>query len=363
MPSSTSSFDPGMSSDKHIKAVLLGLLTGILLILAVENLIRSKGGEPDVRDTAGLWASQRARASIIGGDALILVGSSRIQLDLDLDILARATGLKPVQLAIDGSPYLEVLENLANDESVTGTVLVSTTMRKLFPGINATRVNKWIAVYQDKYRNLWSPEKEQLIKAKLQSVSALYANIIPLEELIPLLFNNKKKLGEIYLKTLPSRERDADFSLVKMPDFYLRRVQRNLGHPLPAEASISPDNFRDAVIRLTKENYSEFNTDPKKLRRIKAAIEKLKKRDVDVILARFPLSGLVETISDIRYPKGLWDKLVSDLGVRVIDYRDYPKLVYQLPDGSHLDKTQKPQFTRDFSRIFLQKVNMIHHDG
>ncbi len=354
MPSSTFSFDPDLTSEKHIKAILLGLLTGILLILAAENLIRFKGGEPDVRDTPELWASQRARASSIGDDALILVGSSRIQLDLDLDILAKAPGLKPVQLAIEGRPYLEVLENLAKDKSVTGTVLISTTLRKLFPGINAIRVNRWIAVYQDEYRNLWSPEKEQLIKAKLQSVSALYANMIPLEELIPLLFNNKKKLREIYLKTLPSRERNADFSLVKMPDFYLRRVQRNLGHPLPADAFISHDTFRDTVIRLTKENYSEFNTDPKKLRRIKAAIEKLKKRGVEVILARFPSSGLVETISDIRYPKQLWDKLVSDLGVRVIDYRDYPKLGYQLPDGSHLDKTQKPQFTRDFARILLQ---------
>ena len=147
MPSYTFSFDPDLTSDKHIKAILLGVLIGTLLILATENLIRFKGGAPDVRDTPELWASQRARASSLGEDALILVGSSKIQLDLDLGILAKATGLKPVQLAIDGSPYLEVLENLANDKSVTGTVLISTTLRKLFSGSNAMRVNKWIDVY------------------------------------------------------------------------------------------------------------------------------------------------------------------------------------------------------------------------
>lgn len=362
MPSSTFSFDTAMSDEKHIKAILLGMLIGLLLILAVENLVRLKGGRPDVRDTPELWASQRARASAIGADALILVGSSRIQLDLDLDILARNTGLEPVQLAIDGSPYLEVLENLAEDDTVTGTVLISTTLRKLFPSINAMRVNNWIAVYEGKYRNLWFPEKEQLIKAGLQSMSALYANILPLDELLPLLLDDSKTTGDVYLKTFPSRERTADFSLVKMPDFYLRRVQRELGQRLPAEAYASHDSFRDAVIRMTKENYSIFNADTKKLQRVRTAMDKLKSRGVDVILVRFPVSGLVESISDIRYPQLLWDKVVSDLGVRLIDYKDYPKLAYQLPDGSHLDKTQKSQFTLDFANILMKDDYQLNHE-
>jgi len=363
MPSSTFSFDPDVISGRHTRVILFGLLMGMFLVLITENVIRYRGGEADVRDTAELWASQRARASNIGKDALILVGSSRIQLDLNLDILAKATGLKPVQLAIDGSPYLEVLENLANDKSVIGTVLISTTLRKLSPGIDAIRVNKWLDVYEKKYRNLWYPKREQRLKAWLQSVSALYANITPLEKLIPLIFDNKKKLGEIYLKTLPSRERNADYSLVDMPGFYIRRVERDLGYPLPEEAYASPGSFRDSVIRVTKENYIEYKTDPKKLRRIKAAIGKLKSRGLEVIITRFPSSGLVESISDIRHPRQLWDKVVSGLGVRFIDYKDYPELVYQLPDGSHLDKTQKPQFTRDFTRILLQKVDLINHEG
>lgn len=354
MPSSTSSFDPEMASDKQTKAILLGLLFGMLLILAVENLIRIKGGEANVRDTAELWASQRARASSIGDDALILVGSSRIQLGLDLGVLAKTTGMIPVQLAIDGSPNLEVLENLANDKSITGTILVSTSLRLLFPIKNSMRVNKWIGVYEDKYRNLWFPEKEQLIKAKLQSVSALYANIVPLEVLIPLLFDSNKNLRKFYLKTSPNRERDADYSLVEMPDFYMRRVVRKLGYPLPAEAYNSYDSFQDSVISIAKGNYSEFNTDPKRSRRIKSAIEKFKNRGVEVIITRLPLSGLVESISDIRYPRALWDKVVSDLEVRVIDYRDYPELAYQLPDGSHLDITQKAEFTDRFASILLQ---------
>jgi hypothetical protein len=355
MPLSTFNSNPEMTSGKHTKAILFGLLMGMFLILIAENFLRFKGGEPGVRDTAELWASQRHRASSIGDDALILVGSSRVQLGLDLGVLAKETGMTPIQLAIDGSPNLEVIENLANDETVTGTVLISTSLRLLFPTNNAIRINQWIDVYEKKYRKLWHPEKEQLLKAKLQSVSALYANIIPLDALVPLLFNEKKKLRNVYLKTLPSRERNADYSLVDMPGFYIRRVERKLFHPLPAEAYKSYDSFQESVISVTKEKNSAFNADPKRLQRIKSALRKLKNRNVEVIISRFPLSGLVESISDIRYPKELWDMVVSDLGVRIIDYRDYPELAYQLPDGAHLDITQKSEFTHRFARILLGK--------
>ena len=359
MPSFISSSDRSMSRDRHTKVIFLGLMSGLFLIGATENYIRFKGGEPDVRDTAELWASQRARVSSIGDDALILVGSSRIQLDLDLDTLATSTGKRPVQLAIDGSPFIDVLENLANDRNLAGTVLVSTTLPKLAGGGNAQREKKWINIYEKEYKNLWFPQKEQILKAKLQSVSALYANILPLDKLVPRLLASEK-LQNIYLKTQPSRERNADYSLVKMPDFYLQRVERNLGYPLPAEAYESYESYQRTVIRIANENYKEFNADPLRFNRVKSAIKKLQQRDVIVVIARFPMSGLVEGISDIRFPKDIWDKVISDLDVISIDCRDYAQLAYQLPDGSHLDITQKPDFTHKFSEILMQEINPDH---
>ena len=351
---STSSSNPAAFSEKHIRAILLGLLIGIFLILIVENILRFKGASPNVRDTPELWASQRARASSLGKDALILVGSSRIQLDLDLDALDKHTDMKPVQLAIDGSPYLQVLENLAKDESVTGTVLISTTLPKFFPGDNSMRVNKWIAVYENEYRNLWSPAREQMMAAWLQSVSALYANIIPLDKLFSILIN-QTKFRKNYLETFPSRERSADYSLVRMPDFYMRRVERELGLPLPEGPFDSYDNYRDTVISLARENYKEFNVDEKRLRKIKSAIKKLKNRGASVIFTKLPMSGLIESIADIRYPEALWKRIVSELEVEFIDYKHHPELLYQLPDGSHLDKTQKTEFTERFARVLMQK--------
>ena len=63
----------------------------------------------------------------------------------------------------------------------------------------------------------------------------------------------------------------------------------------------------------------------------------------------------MESLFDIGYPKVLWDQIVSDLGVRMIDYSDYPVLAYQFTDGTHFDKTRKSVFTQRFDRILLEK--------
>lgn len=356
MPSSISSFDPGTVTRKHASLILLGLLAGLLLILALENVLRLKGAEPNVKDTAELWASERARASALGKDALILVGSSRIQLDLDLALLEEMTGLKPVQLAIDGSPYLEVLEHLADDPEVTGTILISTTLLKLVPGKYNRRVNDWISTYDTEYRGLWSPRFEQRLTAGLQSVSTLYANSLPIEELIKRLVK-QGDMPKIFLKTYPSRERDADYSLVRMPDYYLMRVQRNLGHTVPPSAYVSIEAYREAILGITRDNYRKFSIDPSKYRRIRMAVESLQGRGAKVVISRFPQSGLIEEMTEIRYPKQLWQSVVNDFDAYIIDYRDFPELHFELPDGSHLDKTQKPAFTREFSRILVETID------
>jgi hypothetical protein len=141
-----------------------------------------------------------------------------------------------------------------------------------------------------------------------------------------------------------------------MPGFCMRRVERKLIHLLPAEAYKSYDSFQEFVISVKEEKYSAFNVDPNRLRRIKSAVE-IKKPECRSYYFKIPitLSGLVESIFNIGYPKVLWDQIVSDLGVRMIDNRDYPVLAYQFTDGTHFDKTQKSEFTQRFDRILLEK--------
>lgn len=359
MPLSTSNFRRAIPSNYKTKHLVLGLLVGLLLILATENMIRMAGGFPDVRDTRELWASHRARASALGRDAIIILGSSRIQLGIDLKGLERFSSKKAVQLAIDGSSYLDILDHLAEDQSVRGTILISSNLQKLYSNTRNERSRNWIKFYDQKYRNLWSPKLEQGLKASVQSISALYANIIPIESLAPILLNNAR-IRDPYLKTLPSRERNANYSKVKMPDFYINRVKRNLGYALPPKRYKSHDEFAHDVIRIALEHHKEREYKLENFVQLEMSLVKLKSRGIKVVIIHFPLSGLVETINEIRYPKKKWDEVTSRLSATFIDYRDYPQLRYQLADGSHLDYRQKSDFTKRLATILMEKGVIPH---
>lgn len=350
MPLSTSSFERALLERNKTKILLLGILFGVLSIFLIENLIRLKGGVPNVRDTAELWSSQRVKASQLSDDAIVLIGKSRIQLNIDLIELEKLTEKSPVQLAIDGSSFLEILEDIANDPQIKGTILLSTSLSGLTKPSRNIRTKKWISTYKNKYKNLWQPKIEQNLKAHLQSHSALYANIIPIEKLIKILITNSS-LPIIYLTTLPNRERNADYSLVKMPDFYINRVLRELGQPLPKKHYKSNADVSNEIIKIAKKNYSELDFDEKIFKRTQNSITKLTSQGAKVVIINFPTSALVRKISDIRNPKNKWDIITKTYNVRVIDYRDYPELQFELPDGSHLDQTQKKKFTENLVKI------------
>src|SRR5688500_4934030 len=75
------------------------LLVVAAIAAAIEVGLRLRGYSPTVQDSPQLWSRFRSAASSAPADSLILVGSSRIQLDVDLDVLQRETGRLPLQLA------------------------------------------------------------------------------------------------------------------------------------------------------------------------------------------------------------------------------------------------------------------------
>ena len=70
---------------------------------------------PTLVDSESLWIRQRVLASRLQERALVLIGTSRIQLAADLEVLRARSGLEPVQLAVDGSSFVPILEGFAAD--------------------------------------------------------------------------------------------------------------------------------------------------------------------------------------------------------------------------------------------------------
>lgn len=354
---SISSFSQTTSNEKWKKAILFGLVLGFFSIVLLENVLRFKGMDTSVKDSAGLWATQRAEATKLKKEDYIIVGASRTQLGLDSDLWSSLTGQRVVQLSIDAAPAHQILEDLAADEEIVAKIIVSANLAD-FKQDNRPVTSEWINTYHTGYKGLVWPKFEQKVKAKLESISVLYANLLPQSELFKLLFGYRQG-GKIYLKTLENRDRRADYRLVAMPDFYLARVFRNLGvnvldaryqkqHGLEIKTM---EDLNQEVIRVATKKAEKMKFSLKSYDRFFDVISRLKENN-DVMLLKMPTSGLVRVMEDLYYPKESWLKFIERADTKAIDYRDYPELQFDLVDGSHLDQSQKKAFTENLYRIF-----------
>ncbi len=104
-----------------------------------ENWVRGQGVTPSYRNSDGLWAEQRRRIDHGDGDGWVLSGSSRTLFDIQLPVWERLDGRRPVQLALEGSSPVTVMEQLAGDPDFTGTLLVGVAPGLFFSGYELRR--------------------------------------------------------------------------------------------------------------------------------------------------------------------------------------------------------------------------------
>ena len=77
---------------------------------------------------------QRRRIDHGEGDTTVLIGASRMLFDMQLPVWEKLTGERPIQLAIEGTSPLPILEDLAADPNFTGRLLVDVAPDIFFTG-------------------------------------------------------------------------------------------------------------------------------------------------------------------------------------------------------------------------------------
>src|SRR5690242_107648 len=108
-----------------VQVLLWTLILGSAAVAGWEVFWRARYLVPDdYEDTPAVWQIQRERAT---GNTTVLIGSSRMWEDVDLDVWQEVTGKRPIQLAVAGRNPRPVLRDLANDASFHGLVLCGVT--------------------------------------------------------------------------------------------------------------------------------------------------------------------------------------------------------------------------------------------
>jgi hypothetical protein len=326
-----------------------GLAMFVAFIGVMELRLGARGFQPSVIDSSRLWVRERERADALGPRALILVGSSRVLLDLDLAALRHDTGLEPVQLAVDGSSFVPVLQGLAADPEVKGTVLVDFAENVLTIPAQRDAAYDYQAAYEREQAEGRLPDfnrSEAYLTDLLHGWLRSYADGTRPLTALRLRILQKDPTPQ-YLRMLPDREILADYSRVPQPAFYYTRVMRNLGQQVPTTGRSYQDIEQDFAARIAELPAFDDSLFLQSLPAIAEMTHALQSHGARVIYATFPTSGYIRLIDDRRFPRPLfWDRFTAAVSAPELNFEDVPALRgFYCPDGSHLDMRMRKPFT------------------
>jgi hypothetical protein len=345
------------------RILISALLVCIAVVLCMEAALATRGFHPTLADSERLWLRQRARAASLGDRALILVGASRMQSDLDLQTLHHLTGLEPVQLAIPADPGTPVLSGLAADPAVHGVILMDFLESSEASDRQHWRSAQYEHDYEtrtlDKYDWDFSASEAYLTDMLHAQLRSYADGTRPITALTKRLL--RSEAAPSYVTLLPDRERWLDFSRTQASQLYYKNVDRLLRrHPDP-EATLPMSVFESRVAgditRVTPEDSQTFQRNTRGLESMSETIES---RGGRVIFVVMPVSGDVRHIFDLSYPRtGFWDSFAKTARVESFNFEDDAFMrSLTCPDGSHLDRSDRVRFTAALTRDLHLSLSM-----
>ncbi len=309
-----------------MKTVVGGLVVALLLLGAWECFWRVSGFDPVIEDDLGIWAIQRRAAAEEGDRKIVLLGSSRMQLDVDPQLVLAETGYEALMLAIDGNSPLPVLEDLADKSSFDGIVLCSFLPQWLADaGYGKNRSAKWVRKF---HKQKWSFWIETRLSLLLQSNFVFrYPGLQPgklWEEFLEGDFPRPP-----YAPMRSDRYRPADYTKTDISQLRAARVKRQ--QEIVADAS--PLDDREFAARISE---------------LESMVQKIHARGGRVIFLRLPSCDAILELEEKTWPRRkYWDRFAAEISARTVHFADYPELSgFDCPDGSHLDYRDAKLFTR-----------------
>lgn len=316
---------------------VVALVLAALMLAGWEAYWRAYGVLPTYRNSDGEWAMQRRRIDAGEGDKTVLIGSSRVLFDVQLPVWEKITGERPIQLAMEGTSSVPVLEDLAKDPKFTGRLLVGVAPELFFSGF-ALRGNVVSAYHR-------------------QGPSQRIGNWLSMHLLEPYLAFDGRDFA---LATVVRRQAwpprpglmlRADVRELRVSDFDRNSHMWSKVENDPAYRALA----RSIWIQHLSGPPPPMMDTPAKLQRIidqqigraVAAVATLRARGVQVLFVRPPSTGPYLAFETKVFPRATtWDVLLRRTGAPGIHFQDYPQLQgYDQPEWSHLSASEAKRFS------------------
>ena len=333
------------------QSLIIGVTLCVLGTIAWEVFWRSNGYYPDIDNDDALFAVQRNRIKKATDTDIVLMGSSRIHFDIQLNVWEKETGIKPIQLAHPGASPLPIFHDLINNTDFTGTIIVGVT-----PGLFFSSTSTKDRAYRS------ANDKVEYFDDQTYAQRINHSLAIPLQQNLAFI-SDAEGIDAIKLKPLLQNiqfgERLVnDFTpFPPFPKFEDMTIDRNLRM---TEKTVTDTSFA----RLIKNVWifkSSDTTPPRHIDKdgvIKLFVEDAKifqKRGGNLILLRCPSTEYyIRHEANFYCRDEFWDELVKQSGAKGYHFQDYEQLKdLDCPEWSHLSGEDADFFTSEISKIML----------
>lgn len=346
MPSSISNFE--IPAPERVvpargwpRPALLAFLLAVAGSVLWEWNARRLEYTPSYADTFGLWAIERRKVHE-RPDPMVAVGSSRTFFDLDLGVWKEMTGEAIIQLAIVGTSPRPFLNDLADDSTFRGFVLVGVT-----PNLFVAQRGFRARFLEEARKETPSQRLGQQLAMRLERRLAFLAkDDLPLFALLRhIRMPNRKGVDDPYLEVWRLETIGENRQAYMWEK--LERDPRLIEHATMAWADGMDERppVSDATIDST-------------LAANRAAVDRIRARGGEVVYVRWPSAGGYVPHETRTAPRErVWDPLLRATNAIGVHFEDHPQLRgYDLPEWSHLAARETPRFTRAFIPIIRDSL-------
>lgn len=316
---------------KWLSIFLFTFLAVGLLLGVNEYLLKKARHINTIVSDSDLWAIERERLDELNERDIVLIGASRMQVDIDLQVMQRMFPEKKIiQLALSGrGSSLPVLEDILMHSKFKGTIIIDESQASL-----ADSVSQQDEVVQYFHRGYSLDKKlNKLISMKLQEQFLFLNPNSNSERLWGNLLGKKQLPPPMFTMTYSTREQTSFFDLTDTRWIYKLRI-----------------NGVKKRVRKVPQSSTVWLT---KVSQWKPLVDKFAGRGGKVLFLHMPFSQERWELENNWMPKQkYWDKAMELFGVASIHFADYPQLQeFKVPDTSHLDAENKELFTKELSVI------------
>lgn len=327
------------------------VLTVALSLLGLgcwEAYWRSRQFVPQYRNSDGMWALTRAQLDHPRAETTVIIGSSRMLFDINLETWAYETGLRPVQLALEGTNPRPILTHLARESDVSGLVVVGVTPPLFFtPGFGYRE--EALERYRTGTPSQWLGQRISML---IEPYLAFYTfdtelfRVIRRQTWWPARPGFEPGPREVRRLETMRRTRQCDM---------WSRLDND-----PEYAALCQDIWRD-ILYMKREQPS-----PEEARRmfrelldqVRSDVQTIRDRGGEVVFIRAPSAGEFREVENRAFPRDrFWDVLLEETDAVGVHFEDYPELAdLRIPEWSHVSARDTDRFTRVVVRALREKL-------